>query len=409
LARGFGVSGFFREAEYLVDEACFQYLGVRIAGSGFMRRLQEIDRLARRDQQALLRTIDRFPESFRQAERARAMKLWRRTKAPQAVELFDQIIGQTSTAPLSELLTSLSMLAREIRDANLQQWADLELGGYLREDPAMTESIVVPEYRGVPGQWRDDYGRPLVIKDPELHFVNETRLRHGVAELERLSQTKDVLTSQDAHLADLIHKHLHVEVTWYQFSPGAIVGILAAIRARLVDRLYKVRPVVEQIRSNDQRRPDLARLVDASQLTDPKVLHDHIIRIEKSIKDDPAQAIGSAKELVETAAKHVLKQCGDDPDAYDKFARLVKTAVARLDLASETIPDPQKGAQALAMLTSGLGQIAEATATLRNLYGTGHGRIRPSGADARHARLVVGACSALAAFLLETLVSRKTP
>ena len=36
MARGFGVSGFFREAEYLVDEASFQYLGVRIAGSGFM-------------------------------------------------------------------------------------------------------------------------------------------------------------------------------------------------------------------------------------------------------------------------------------------------------------------------------------------------------------------------------------
>jgi hypothetical protein len=153
---------------------------------------------------------------------------------------------------------------------------------------------------------------------------------------------------------------------------------------------------------------DLTRIADASSLVDRATLRDHIRRIEQSIDADPAQAIGSAKELVETAAKHVLEHYGDDPDAYDKFPRLVKAAVGKLDLSSDTIPDPQKSAQALAMLTGGLGQIAEATAAIRNLYGTGHGRTRTAGADGRHARLVVGACSTLAAFLLETLDARKT-
>lgn len=153
---------------------------------------------------------------------------------------------------------------------------------------------------------------------------------------------------------------------------------------------------------------DLTRVADASSIVDRVTLRDHVRRIEQSIDTDPAQAIGSAKELVETAAKHVLQHYGDDPDAYDKFPRLVKAAVAKLDLGQDTIPDPQKGAQALAMLTGGLGQISEATAALRNLYGTGHGRTRAAGADGRHARLIVGACSTLAAFLLETLDARKT-
>jgi hypothetical protein len=153
---------------------------------------------------------------------------------------------------------------------------------------------------------------------------------------------------------------------------------------------------------------DLARVAHASTLVDRATLRDHVRRIEQSIDADPAQAIGSAKELVETAAKHVLEHHGCDPDDYDTFPRLVKGAVAKLDLASEGIRDSQKGAQALAMLTGGLGQISEATATLRNLYGTGHGRTKSAGADARHARLVVGACSTLAAFLLETLDARKT-
>lgn len=152
---------------------------------------------------------------------------------------------------------------------------------------------------------------------------------------------------------------------------------------------------------------DLDRVADASSLVDRATLRDHVRRIEQSIDSDPAQAIGSAKELVETAAKHVLEHFGEDPDAYDKFPRLVKVAVAKLDLACDSISDPKKGAQALAMLTGGLGQIAEATAAIRNLYGTGHGRTRTAGADGRHARLVVGACSTLAAFLLETLDARK--
>jgi len=153
---------------------------------------------------------------------------------------------------------------------------------------------------------------------------------------------------------------------------------------------------------------DLDRVADASSLVDRATLRDHVRRIEQSIDSDPAQAIGSAKELVETAAKHVLEHFSEDPDRYDTFPRLVKVAVAKLDIARDSISDPKKGAQALAMLTGGLGQIAEATAAVRNLYGTGHGRTRTAGADGRHARLVVGACSTLAAFLLETLDARKT-
>lgn len=336
------------------------------------------------------------------------MKLpWRRTKVPKTVVRFDELIESASTAALPGLLRSLSMLARDLQDAELQQWADLELNGYWKENPAMTEAVVVPEYRGAPGQWKDEYGRPLILQDPALHYINETRLRQGVEELERLSHLSKILTIQDAYGASIIREHMQVEVTWFQFSSTSIIGILTAIRSRLVDRLYQLRPVIDQIRSKGQRRPDLTRLAQSGYLADPTALRDHIERIEKSIDDDPAQAIGSAKELVETAAKHVLLHYAEDPEAIDKFPRLVKTAVAKLNLASQDVPDAHKGAQAVAMLTGGLGQIGEAAATLRNLYGTGHGRTHASGADTRLARLVVGACATLATFLLETLAARK--
>lgn len=53
---------------------------------------------------------------------------------------------------------------------------------------------------------------------------------------------------------------------------------------------------------------DLGSIEDASELVDPRSLRDHIRRIDQGVDADPAQAIGSAKELVETVGKLVLKQ-----------------------------------------------------------------------------------------------------
>jgi hypothetical protein len=73
----------------------------------------------------------------------------------------------------------------------------------------------------------------------------------------------------------------------------------------------------------------------------------------------------------------------------------------------EDIPDSKRGREAMQRVFSGLGQIVDGIAELRNLYGTGHGRSRKSGANARHAHLVVRASSTLCYFLLETLDARK--
>lgn len=54
-----------------------------------------------------------------------------------------------------------------------------------------------------------------------------------------------------------------------------------------------------------------ARLADAkafAQAFDLGHLGEHIQRIERAINDDPGQAIGSAKELVETVAKTILNK-----------------------------------------------------------------------------------------------------
>jgi hypothetical protein len=212
----------------------------------------------------------------------------------------------------------------------------------------------------------------------------------------------------DAPGAEAVREHFHADFRYFRLSPDSIHGVLSGIKAEAIDWLYKIRPEIDALRAAS-RGLRLGGLAKASSTLDATTIHDHVQRIEHSLEADPAQAIGAAKELAETAARHVLEQYGEDPDRYDTFPRLVKAALGKLDLGSDAIADPAKGATAMKMVIGGLGGVAEGIAALRNLYGTGHGRTRPSGAQARHARVVVGACHTLATFMLETLEARRHP
>jgi hypothetical protein len=152
---------------------------------------------------------------------------------------------------------------------------------------------------------------------------------------------------------------------------------------------------------------DLQRVRDASVLVDRAVLTEHLRRIEQGVESDPAQAIGSAKELIETVAKLVLEHFGEDPEQYDSIQQLVKRAVQCLNPGLENVPKASKGAEAIRQVVAGLAQIVGGVAALRNLYGTGHGRPVSVRLEPRHAQLVVGSCSTLVIYLLETLDARK--
>jgi abortive infection Abi-like protein len=179
--------------------------------------------------------------------------------------------------------------------------------------------------------------------------------------------------------------------------------------AKLVNLLRRDGFVYESGRLVPTSGVDLRALPIASSAVDRHTLHDHIKRIEDSVESDPSQAVGSTKELVETVAKLVLVQYGEDPEQHDTLQQLVKHAFKCLDLSIEKIPEARKGADAIRQILSGLSQIVGGTAELRNLYGTGHGRIRRGGLTPRHARLVVGAGATLSRFLLETLDARRGP
>lgn len=156
---------------------------------------------------------------------------------PHIIQLFEQIQHKIDSNALSELLPGVLRLARGLGATDLEDWTRLELDGYVSGNPAMSENVIVPEYRSVPGQYYDDFGNRLVVENRDLHFIFEDRVRFGVAEIEQLSKRQDEIRVIRTPGIEMVRKHLEVPVTTYGFPPSALSGVLGAIRSELVTRL----------------------------------------------------------------------------------------------------------------------------------------------------------------------------
>ncbi len=131
-------------------------------------------------------------------------------------------------------------------------------------------------------------------------------------------------------------------------------------------------------------------------------IDEHAVRIRRGLRDDPAQAIGSSKELLETVLKAVLGLHGTGPETKIAMPKLVKKANVALGLDAAGVRDEDAGAQQRRQLLGSLSHIVNSAAELRNAgFGTGHGHSQRPALDVATARLVVSAAVAAATFYIE--------
>ena len=143
-----------------------------------------------------------------------------------------------------------------------------------------------------------------------------------------------------------------------------------------------------------------------SNLTEAAVIHEHLARIAAAIeRDDPRQAIGSSKELIESTAKLVLSELSIPYPDSQELPTLVKRAQEALAIHPTSRSPGPDGTDTVRKILGATTTIATGVAELRNRgYGTGHGqgtvraRLSP-----RHARLAVNAAKLWCEFMLDTL------
>lgn len=131
-------------------------------------------------------------------------------------------------------------------------------------------------------------------------------------------------------------------------------------------------------------------------------LDEQLARLQGSI-DDPALAIGSAKDLLEAVAKFVLEELSGSVPANADFGNLWYLARDRLGIHPKDFADTQPGASHVRVILQSAWTIAEQVNELRNLQGTGHGRTLPTGITPEMAVLVVREACSVAEFTLRAL------
>jgi len=163
------------------------------------------------------------------------------------VNSFEKLLAVVEQQPLSQSLPRALLIATRIDDEELGRWIRLEVMGYFADNPALTVETVVPEYRSVSGQWYDDFGRALAINDPGLAFINEIRLRPGVAELEGVAAGTESLAMRPTEFSEIIRRDLKVEVSLFRFRPSSVKQVLTNIKVQSMDQIERRREKIAAI------------------------------------------------------------------------------------------------------------------------------------------------------------------
>jgi hypothetical protein len=269
----------------------------------------------------------------------------------------------------------------------------------------------------------DDVGGVAKAHDPE-----EQRRRLRIVAMKRAIEARfdasdwtelGLLTGSSAVLDG--HPRLYRSLSFNDDDYGScILDVLPAVLGENFEYEQDVASFIDLeawLKANDQRLH--ARLYggsiaikpeDLSALADPGAIEDHLRRIQLSVVSDPGQAIGAAKELIESTAKLVLHTLGEVVDEDADMPTLIRAAQSALALHPSAVAPTTKGVESTKKILGGLTAIAIGVTELRNAYGTGHGKAeRVRGLRPRHAQLAVDAASTYCRTLLATLADPDAP
>ena len=123
---------------------------------------------------------------------------------------------------------------------------------------------------------------------------------------------------------------------------------------------------------------------------------------------DPTNAIGMAKELIESCCMTVLDELGIPYTKNDDVPQLADKNLTALNLLPSNVQPTDRGADAIKAVLGNLRAIPTKLAEIRNPFGSGHGKSASfQGLEVRHAKLAVGSSITFVDFIWSTYESTK--
>lgn len=123
---------------------------------------------------------------------------------------------------------------------------------------------------------------------------------------------------------------------------------------------------------------------------------------------DPTNAIGMAKELIESCCKTILDELNIAYTKDDDVPQLASKTMDVLNLLPANVNPNDRGADAIKAVLGNLRAIPTKLAEIRNPFGSGHGKSASyQGLEIRHAKLAVGSSITFVDFIWSTYESTK--
>ena len=160
----------------------------------------------------------------------------------------------------------------------------------------------------------------------------------------------------------------------------------------------KYQNTIERIRLGIVAMNEFAK--ELEQRFSSEYMSSQISIMMKMTKENPTEAIGKAKELIESCCKTIMEERKVQFSQDDSIGQLTRKVMKLLKVTPHNIDDKLPVAEAMKKILGNLSAIAEGMATLRNNYGSGHGKPASyKGLEERHAKLAVGSSITLVEFL----------
>ena len=118
---------------------------------------------------------------------------------------------------------------------------------------------------------------------------------------------------------------------------------------------------------------------------------------------NPTNAIGAAKELIESCCKTILEEMQISYSKDDDVPQLADKTMKALNLLPSNVQPTDRGADAIKAVLGNLRAIPTKLAEIRNPFGSGHGKSASfQGLEVRHAKLAVGSSITFVDFIWST-------
>jgi hypothetical protein len=169
---------------------------------------------------------------------------------------------------------------------------------------------------------------------------------------------------------------------------------------------YKCRAIMDRIKQNIAPFASVGETL--KELFSSDYFSAQIDIMIKMQNENPTEAIGKSKELIESCCKTILENNQVPIKNNSSVSELVKKTMEYLDVLTDNVTDTMGESKTIKSIIGNLHGIAGNIAELRNAYGSGHGKSASfRGLTARHAKLAVGTSITLVQYLWETYEWKK--